>query len=323
MAFELPHMPTKEEVFEKAVKLANVDRERVGLPPYSLAYDPYVEKELKEGSYWDRARRELMSGVRSQLEEYLHYLESEAERIREELGIEKPPPPEERIRELELEISTLREKYEATKRRLKEAEEEIRRLEEKLKAPPPAPPPPPPKPPVKVPPPKVLPPVPERCPIDGTPLRQIERVPIGPIPVRLSAEEEYFRSRLGLPIPEKEIVWLDIPPTMKVWICERDHLFERDATGRLVQRTPEFIYRKILRERARLEKIVYPPRVAPPVVSPIYRRPPLPRPVKTQDLWWAWLERVKGISREQYMKLSESEKKRLIQEWVEYMRRGR
>ena len=318
MAFELPHLPTKEEILEKATRI--FVEEFLKTHPGEAPPTP-TEKELKEGSYWDRARRELMSSARSQLEKYLHYLESEAEKIREALKIEKPAPPEERIRELELEVSTLREKYKAARKRLKEAEEEIRRLEEKLRR---APPPPPPKPPVKAPPPKVLPPVPERCPIDGTLLTQIHRIPIAFRLVRpLTAEEEYWRARLGLPVPTGELRYVEIPPTMKVWMCEREHYFERDATGRLVQRTPEFIYRKILRERARLEKIVYPPRVAPPVVPPIYRRPPLPRPVKTQDLWWDWLERVKGISREQYMKLSEAEKKRLIQEWVEYMRRGR
>ncbi len=179
------------------------------------------------------------------------------------------------------------------------------------------PPPPPPKPPVKVPPPpppKVLPPIPEKCLVDGTPIRQVTRVPIGPIPIRLPAEEEYERARLGIPIPEKELVWMDVPVTMKVWICEQDHMFERDAAGRLVQRTPEYLYRKIIRERAKLERIVYPP-VAPPVrVYP--PAPPIPpRRVKLQDVFWSWLERTKGLSREAFVKLSELEKGRIREEF--------
>ena len=84
---ELPHFPTKEEILARATKIFMEERAKLGLPP--LTPEP---EELREGSYWERARSELMSGVRTELEKYLSYLETEADKIREELGIEKPLP---------------------------------------------------------------------------------------------------------------------------------------------------------------------------------------------------------------------------------------
>jgi hypothetical protein len=143
------------------------------------------------------------------------------------------------------------------------------------------------------------------------------------VPVRLSPDEEYMRARLGLPIPEREIVWLDVPPTMKLYHCSEDHLFERDpTTGRLVQRTPEYVYRKILRETAALRKVVYPEVAAPPTPAPVYYYPPPPpRPMRLQDTWWDWVERVKGLTREQFMALSWEEKERIRKEWGEWVKR--
>jgi len=190
-------------------------------------------------------------------------------------------------------------------------------------APPAAPKPPEVKPP-PAPPPKVLPEIPELCPLDGTPISEVTRVPIGPVPVRLSAEEEYLRARLGLPIPERELVWLEVPPTMKVYSCERDHLFERDPrTGRLVERTPEYVYRKIIRETAALRRVAYPgvPPALPPTL-PYRIPPPFVGPASTQDLWWSWLENVKGINRWDFLKLSEEEQKKLRDEWVRYRMGG-
>jgi hypothetical protein len=163
--------------------------------------------------------------------------------------------------------------------------------------------------------------MPEKCPIDGSPIREVTRVPIGPIPIRLTAEEEEFRRRVGLPVPERELVWVDVPPTMKVYACEMDHLFERDpATGRLIQRTPEYVYRKILRETAALRKAAYPEEAAPP--APVYYYlPPPPRPMRLQNAWWDWLERVKGLTKEQFMALSWEEKERIRKEWGEWVRR--
>jgi len=130
-----PHMPTRKEILDRAIELFM--HEHPGAPTPE-------EEELKEGNYWERARLDLMTGIRSELEKYLAWLESEADEIREELGIKKPLPTEERIRELEDKISTLEERYRVTRERLKEAREEIKRLEEKLKPPPPPPPPKPP-----------------------------------------------------------------------------------------------------------------------------------------------------------------------------------
>ena len=129
-----PHMPRREEILARAVELFMFDHPGAPTPE---------EYELREANYWERARLDIMTGIRSQLEEYLASLESEAETVREELGIEKPPPPPERMMELEAEVAGLERRNIEAKRRLREAREEIERLRE-LKPPPPPPPPPPP-----------------------------------------------------------------------------------------------------------------------------------------------------------------------------------
>jgi len=131
-------MPVKDEIIEKAIELfheANPD----------LPHITPTEPELKEASYFERARTDLMSGVRASLEEYLRYLESEADTVREELGVKKPLPTSERFVELESKLRRVEERYKTTKKTLKATEEEIRRIRER---PPPvvAPPPPPPVP---------------------------------------------------------------------------------------------------------------------------------------------------------------------------------
>lgn len=147
MAEFLPRMPTKEEIKEKAIEIFQEEYLRTH-PEARVAPTP-EEKELKEGSYWERARSELMSGVRSDLEKYLHYLEEEAEKVREALGI-KPPP---ELPELMKRLEDLEAKYRRAREQLREARkqlEEARKKIEELKKPPPPPPPPPeiPKPPV-------------------------------------------------------------------------------------------------------------------------------------------------------------------------------
>lgn len=122
MAEEVPHMPTKEEILEKAIDLFKKDLIAKGLPPITP-----TEEELKEASWFDKARIELMSGVKSQLEEYLVFLESEAESIRDELGV-KPAPPPKTVRELEEQVDSLAGRLTETRRRLREAEETIERL---------------------------------------------------------------------------------------------------------------------------------------------------------------------------------------------------
>lgn len=189
--------------------------------------------------------------------------------------------------------------------------------------------------------PRVLPEVPEVCPIDGSKISEVTRAPIGPVPVRLTAEEEEFRRVLGLPVPERELVYVDVPPTMKVYMCEMDHLFERDpATGELVQRTPEYIYHEIVRETAKLRRLAPPTPAVPPVPpGPPYfvpsrpwirPAPPYPRgyvtpagvvPVGTRESFEMWLENVKGIKLSEFAKLSDVERKKLIDEWIEFMKK--
>ena len=147
MAEFLPHLPTREEIMERAIKI--FQEEYMRTHPEAKAAPTPTEKELREGSYWERARSELMSGVRPELEKYLHYLEEEAEKVREALGIRPPPELPELMRRLE----DLEARYERARERLREAKrqlEEARKKIEELKKPPP-----PPKPPeVKPPPPK-------------------------------------------------------------------------------------------------------------------------------------------------------------------------
>lgn len=135
MAYEPPHMPTRDEILKKALEIFHEAN------PQVMAITP-EENELKEGSYWERARTELMSGIRSALEQYLSQLESEADKIREELGLEKPLPTSERLTELENELARLEDRYKSTKDRLTEAEEELRKIHEAKPPPIVAPPPP-------------------------------------------------------------------------------------------------------------------------------------------------------------------------------------
>ena len=129
---ELPHMPTKEEILAKAIELFQKDLILKGLPVITPE-----ESELKEANFFEKARAELMTGIRSELEKYLSDLESEADKIREELGIEKPAPVPERLTELENKLSRVEDRYKTTKERLKEAEEELRKIREAKPPPPP------------------------------------------------------------------------------------------------------------------------------------------------------------------------------------------
>ena len=123
---EVPRMPSREEILSRATQLFIQERSRLGLP----AITP-EESELKEGSYFEKARNELMSGLRSQLEGYLAYLEDEASKVKAELGIVEVIP-EEKITELENKLSNITERYKVTKERLEEARTELARI----KAPP-------------------------------------------------------------------------------------------------------------------------------------------------------------------------------------------
>jgi hypothetical protein len=308
-----------------------------GLDPQEVDF----RHEIAEAGLSERELREKVDEVLTMRAgkppEALEVAPEEAYRVIEALGkkvvelkdyelIEKA---QELKRQLERErrnAKLLREQLEAKKRYIEELERSLAGLPTPAAAPP-APPKPPEVKPPPAPPAKVLPEVPEKCAIDGSPISEVTRVPIGPVPVRLTPEEEYLRARLGLPVPERELVWLDVPPTIKIYHCQEDHLFERDpATGRLVQRTPEYVYRKILRETATLRRIAYPTAPAPALPSPApafyYYPPPPPRPMRLQDVWWSFVENVKGISREKFMTLSEEEKARIRREFVEWMRGG-
>jgi hypothetical protein len=162
----------------------------------------------------------------------------------------------------------------------------------------------------------------ERCPIDGTPLSEVKRVPIFiKDPIRLSPEEEYWRARLGIPLPTVHVEWIDVPETMRVWMCsaEPPHYFERDATGKLVERSADYIYRKILRERAKIERLTAPPAPRPPTyippeMLPIEMRPPELRPVYSMGPL-DYVKYVKKIDILTWAKMSEEERKAILDEY--------
>jgi len=161
---------------------------------------------------------------------------------------------------------------------------------------------------------KLLPSVPEYCPICGVRLKLMTRVPIMiKDPLKLTAEEEYYRAKEGLPLPIGHIEWVDVPETMKVWQCQVcDALFERDLKGRLIQRTPEYIYRKIIRERAKLEKLIAPP-------TPTPAPPRVPRKVTLEPPDIApldWVKHVKGIDEVTWWKkMTTEERKKILDEY--------
>lgn len=117
---QAPELPTTERIREKAIEMFVEDRVRAGLP----AITP-EDHELKEESYWEKARRELMSGVQSELEEYLAYLESEMRKIRDTLGV--APPPE--MEELKRQFEDLQGRYKRTREELKKARREVEEAE--------------------------------------------------------------------------------------------------------------------------------------------------------------------------------------------------
>jgi hypothetical protein len=180
----------------------------------------------------------------------------------------------------------------------------LRRAIERLKAARPAPKlpgPPPPTPLEEVakrpppPKPKVLPPIPETCPIDGTPLERLSKVP--------------------LPGPGGVIELVDVPPTIAAYRCQRGHLFEVDPTGRLVERRPEHLAKEIVRELERARRARVAAAVAP-VGYPVAKlRAPRPIEVVHAD-FLAWLARTKGMTQEEFINLSGEEKSKLVKEWL-------
>lgn len=188
-------MPTKEEILERATTMYMMDLARTGMP----AITP-EEDELKEESYWDRARMDLMSGARSLLEEGLAHLESEAESIRDELGI-KPAPPPKAVRELEEQLDSVTARLRDTRTRLKEARETIEKLRE-----------------IKVPPKVIAPPPPEKpvCPAHKVELVKLPEYTLVK-GVRVPAEH-YFP--FGAIVVPEEMFLYQCPIESEYYICE-------------------------------------------------------------------------------------------------------
>ena len=165
--------------------------------------------------------------------------------------------------------------------------------------------------------PVILPPVLEVCPIDKTSLEILEKVPIRG-PVRLSKEEEDFLKMISWGIPIAEIVWVDVPPTIKVWTCQEKpfpHYFERDARGRFVQRTGEYLYKKILRERVRVMRMLAPP---VPILAPP-TPPRIPVRVKILPKFPEWLMETHKLLYLDWSKMPEAERKRYLAEYMEWI----
>jgi hypothetical protein len=119
--------------------------------------------------------------------------------------------------------------------------------------------------------------------------------------------------------------WIDVPVTMKVWQCEgpETHFFERDEAGRLVQRTPEALYRKILTETARLRRITYPPPAEGRRLLPAEMERVLLRPArKILPDFKDWLMEQKGIDMPTWFRTrSETERAADVREYGEWMKR--
>jgi len=128
---EEPHMPTVDEIRERAIELWMIDHKG------EIAIVP-EDEELKESTvqtgpyagmtYWEAARKDLMSRKeKTEMEKMLAYYESQVRELREALGKKTEVTPEEyeAIRE---QLREIRSKYRETKRKLKETVEELERV---------------------------------------------------------------------------------------------------------------------------------------------------------------------------------------------------
>lgn len=171
-----------------------------------------------------------------------------------------------------------------------------------------------------------VPPVTPVCPKCGGELKELTRVPIFiKDPLRLTAEEEYTRAERGIPLPTTHMELIEVPPTMKVWRCEKcEALFERDARGRLIERFPEFVYRKILREWRAIEKRVAPPTPAVPTVRPPTRPPTALKPPAIGPIpWRRYVKKIDDVT--WWKKMTAEERKKIDDEYlrlVEEYRKG-
>lgn len=119
-------LPSKEEIHEKAEKLYIEEAVKKGLPPITPE-----ESELKEGSYWERAKQQLMREPgRAEALEYLERMARDyglrvvPERLAEKA--EEPPIVERQLRE---EKAKRREVEKTLEARESEAHELERRVE--------------------------------------------------------------------------------------------------------------------------------------------------------------------------------------------------
>jgi hypothetical protein len=115
-------MPTTDEIRDEAINIFMLANPEFTITP--------TDAELREGSYWIRARNQLMSGFTAQLEEYQDYLLQELEETREALGVAPPLDLEETQKKLDSVEGSLqrsRERLKKTRATVKELQAEIAR----------------------------------------------------------------------------------------------------------------------------------------------------------------------------------------------------
>ncbi len=110
----MSYLPTRGEIRDKAVEIFMEEAIKKGLP----AVTP-EEEELREGSFWERARDQLMRERTAALDAERSYLEQMAS----ELGLKiVPAQVAERVEELKDTMEKLREEQ----RRRREAEKALK-----------------------------------------------------------------------------------------------------------------------------------------------------------------------------------------------------
>ena len=122
-------MPTKEEIRQKALELYYAEHpEAVGITP--------EDSELREGSYFLKAQRELMAGVRDEILKALQAYRDEMDRLIQTLEEmeEKVPEWARRPEELEVKIVKLEDRINFLRMKAEKATREAKLAEEKLKA---------------------------------------------------------------------------------------------------------------------------------------------------------------------------------------------
>lgn len=113
-------LPSDEEIEKRAIELFQEERAKRGLP----ATTP-TREELKEWSYWERAKRELMSERQGAMSEQLRYLEEMAS----EIGYRIVP---EKFAKKAYEAEALANKLKEQKELVKKLRERLEELEKKM-----------------------------------------------------------------------------------------------------------------------------------------------------------------------------------------------